>query len=170
MIDHIFLFSKNDDANEKQQKNQASKMNDDFVGSSLEKIKNTSRFPNDAHADDDSHEKGDDGRDHNTVSFGFVNIHKHRMTLSNNPATRIGLPVEISWEEHSSELLNVDEYESTKQSHSSLHRLPASTRRKIAEQHHTRESIRRVEEDIKEAKKSIESSKLDHPALHCCIQ
>jgi hypothetical protein len=147
-------------------------MNDKAADSSLGEIRCTPRSPSDDYdeVDDHSHERAVEGN-HN-VSFGSVNIHKHRMTLSNNPATRIGLPVEIAWEEHSSELLNIDEYESSKTSNS-LHRLPASTRRKIAEQHHTRESILRVEDEIKEAKKSIESSKLDKPGpkmFHCCVQ
>ena len=90
----------------------------------------------------------------NSVSFGRVNVHKHRMTLGNHPFAS-GIPVELSWDVESSDEMSMEAYESsstsdanTDQHHdtssnsqSSPHRLTSQIRREIAEEHHSRESI-----------------------------
>ena len=91
----------------------------------------------------------------NSVSFGRVNVHKHRMTLGNHPFAS-GIPVELSWDVESSDEMSMEAYESTSStsdantdqhhdtssnSQSSPHRLTSQIRREIAEEHHSRESI-----------------------------
>ena len=97
---------------------------------------------------------GDNNNNNNSVSFGRVNVHKHRMTLGNHPFAS-GIPVELSWDVESSDEMSMEAYESsstsdanTDQHHdtssnsqSSPHRLTSQIRREIAEEHHSRESI-----------------------------
>ena len=94
------------------------------------------------------------------VSFGSVNVHKHRMTMGTNPFTSIGVPVELAWEEESSETMPVDAFE---RSHPPPppRRLKVRERQEIAEAHHTRDSIERRQEEVHEAQRSIEASGRD---------
>jgi len=85
---------------------------------------------------------------HSTVSFGRVNVHRHRMTLGSNPFTTRGtIPVELSWDAESSDEMSMEHYESSDVDDSSKppkrrpRKLSPDARRTIAEEHHTRESI-----------------------------
>ena len=94
------------------------------------------------------------------VSFGSVHVHKHRMTLGDNPEAT-GLPVTIDWEELESEELSVDAYEDKQwiegKDHS-VRKIAKSKREKIALQNHTRQSLRKVQEEISEIKLSRQES------------
>lgn len=99
------------------------------------------------------------------VSFGEVHVHSHRMTLGSNPSAT-GVPVELAWEENSSEHMKIDEFEE----HHQVHRIAAKERRKIAEAHHSRDSITMVEEDSERIKKAIQESRTSDAAAksRCC--
>jgi len=96
------------------------------------------------------------------VSFGNVNVHKHRMTLSNNPSATYGVPVELAWDEESSELLTVDQYEKDHEK-KDLHRMTAGERQQIAAVNHTRESITERLQEVYAAKQSISTSAAENP-------
>ena len=98
---------------------------------------------------------------HSKVSFGTVNVHKHRMTLGTNPSTAIGVPVELAWDEESSEFVTVEEYE--KQHDAPLRRIPHRQRQEIAEVHHTRESLSRAREEVAQTQRSIAASASEDP-------
>ena len=93
------------------------------------------------------------------VSFGTVNVHKHRMTLGQNPAAS-GIPVELAWEEWGSETLDVDEFEKARPD-KAVHRIAKTSRERIAEEGHSRESILHVQEEMEWIKKSREASEGD---------
>lgn len=93
------------------------------------------------------------------VSFGSVNVHKHRMTLGVNPSAH-GIPVELAWEEHSSELFDdVEKFEDS--TTHELHRIAAVSRKKIAENHHSRDSITKSQSEVEKIKRSIAKSEND---------
>jgi len=94
------------------------------------------------------------------VSFGNVNVHKHRMTLGTNPSTAIGVPVELAWDEESSEFVTVEEFEKRDKS---LQRIPHRKRQEIAEVHHSHDSISRRREEVAEAQRSIAASANEDP-------
>ena len=108
--------------------------------------------------DDDAAGKADGGKPDlkSHVSFGHVEVHKHRMTMGSNPSAT-GIPVELAWEEESSERIPVDEF----QEHHDVHRIATKARRRIAEEHHSRASISIVENEATKIKKSIAKSKTD---------
>ena len=81
-------------------------------------------------------------RSHSTdshVSFGRVSVHQHRMTLGTNPSVTNGIPVELCWEAESSYESELEDYERMERRKPG--RLSPQTRREIAEEHHSRESI-----------------------------
>lgn len=96
------------------------------------------------------------------VSFGKVNVHKHRMTLSTNPSAATGIPVELAWGETSCEELHVDEFEK-KYAKKNLRKMTSEERLAIVIEHHSRGSITLVEEQVKGARASIYLSKRDDP-------
>jgi hypothetical protein len=81
------------------------------------------------------------------------------MTLGVNPSTTNGLPVELAWEEHSSEILDIDNFEEN--NNHELHRISAVSRQKIAEKHHSRNSITRTEKEVAKIQRSIAKSEND---------
>jgi len=96
------------------------------------------------------------------VSFGIVNVHKHRMTLSTNPFAVTGIPVELAWGETSCEEFRVDDFEK-KFAKKNLRKMTSEERLAIVEQHHSRGSITLIEEQLKGARASIYLSKRDDP-------
>jgi len=93
------------------------------------------------------------------VSFGEVNVHTHRMTLGTNPSAN-GIPVELAWYEEESETLTVDKFEKEHPIHE-VHKIAKASREKIAQRRHTRQSIKRVENEVEKIKKSREKSEHD---------
>jgi hypothetical protein len=105
------------------------------------------------------------------VSFGSVHVHEHRMTLGSNPEVRRGVPVELAWDvEESNVFSTVDEFE--EQAHGegresgSAKRIAAWKREAIAEAHHSRESIVRVETEIQTIQQQRHDSQRDKAAKH----
>lgn len=109
------------------------------------------------------------------VSFGNVNVHKHRMTLGTNPSAKNGIPVELAWDVLSCEELAVDEFEK-RHGEKNLQKLDADKRQEIAEVNHSRGSIVRTQEEVKGAQARIFLSKREDPdnpivapaATSCC--
>lgn len=111
------------------------------------------------------------------VSFGPVRVHTHRMTLGTNPSTRTGVPVELAWQyDESLDFSNLDGFEEHVSSETQqqnlyrgggssdarrVHRIAAASRERIAELHHSRDSIVRVEHEVKEIQKSRTQSEHD---------
>ena len=54
--------------------------------------------------------------DEKRVTFSFVSVHLHSMTLGDNPAVSAGVPVQIDWKPTESFTRPLDEYESEKDS------------------------------------------------------
>jgi hypothetical protein len=105
------------------------------------------------------------------VSFGSVHVHEHRMTLGSNPEVRRGVPVELAWDvEESNVFSTIDEYEEKAHAEGrdsgSAKRIAAWKREAIAEAHHSRESIVRVETEIQTIQKQRHDSKRDAAAKH----
>ena len=93
------------------------------------------------------------------VSFGRVNVHRHRMTLGSAHPFASGIPIELSWDVVSSDEMSMTDYEEEQSSsctasvtggdanrdrhgsRSPPRRYTPQDRREIAEEHHTRESI-----------------------------
>jgi len=96
------------------------------------------------------------------VSFGNVNVHKHRMTLGTNPSAKNGIPVELAWDVLSCEELAVDEFEE-RHGEKNLRRIDADKRQEIAEVNHSRGSIVRAKEEVKGTQARIYLSKREDP-------
>jgi hypothetical protein len=121
-----------------------------------------------------SNDEGPDPRNSghgSAVSFGSVHVHEHRMTLGSNPEVRRGVPVELAWDvEESNVYSTVDEFE--EQAHAdgresgSAKRIAAWKREAIAEAHHSRESIVRVETEIQTIQQQRHDSQRDKEARH----
>ncbi|KAL7575571.1 hypothetical protein ACA910_020145 [Epithemia clementina (nom. ined.)] len=100
------------------------------------------------------------GSHNSEVKFGNVRIHTHRMTLGDNPEAK-GTPVTIDWEVQESEELDIDSYEENQWNSGkdrSVHRIDKRSRDKIALEHHSRESIVKVQNEIMAIKLSREAS------------
>ena len=124
-------------------------MNTSVAAASTEQAtKDGPQRPSTASSQSDSH-----------ISFGEVRVHKHRMTLGDNPSAD-GIPVEIAWEEEESETLSVDRFEEEHPTHE-VHRIAKTSREKIAQERHSRQSIKRVEQEVEKIKKSREASERD---------
>jgi hypothetical protein len=94
------------------------------------------------------------------VSFGEVHVHRHRLTLGDNPGVSSGIPLQLGWEEESSELVDVEAFEK-RHSDRSVTRIAKSRREAIASEHHTRDSIVRVQEEVREIQHSVQDSERD---------
>jgi len=54
------------------------------------------------------------GQNNNTVSFGSIQIHSHRLILGDNPSVSSGPPVTVDWKPFLSGTYDLDEYEKQK--------------------------------------------------------
>lgn len=68
----------------------------------------------------------------NSVSFGSVLIHFHPIVLSDNPAVREGLPIELAWTASHSELFHIDNFsfDEVKPTAGNVKRIVAEERKK----------------------------------------
>lgn len=90
------------------------------------------------------------------VSFGSVRIHKHRMSLGDNPGVSGGVPVTLAWEKEESvnyETIDAAEENLTHE----LRRISKNRREAIAAEHHSRNSVTLAVKEVQ----SIQESRFD---------
>lgn len=121
----------------------------------------------DAVVDVDAYEYGKEDpvekpRARGKVSFGDVKVRTHRMTLGTNPSTKVGLPVELSWDKQSSELFTLDKFEEKPKSKAK--KIDQQKRQEIAKLHHSRDSIVKRQVELYQTKQSIEKSRQEAEA------
>ena len=90
------------------------------------------------------------------VGFSSVEVHSHRLTLGDNPGVSSGIPLTLGWEVEDSEHYDLDDYE--KDRAQTLSRITRNSREAIAEKHHSRDSIVRVEREVT----AIKHSRIDN--------
>ena len=108
------------------------------------------------------------GRGGGGVRFGSVRVHKHNVTLGDNPSTKgAGPPVMLGWDvEESVRFSNIDEFAIENHGmrdslviHEKPHKLSPKCRSKIAALDHSAGSIRKLQSELYEIKKHREQSK-----------
>jgi hypothetical protein len=95
------------------------------------------------------------------VSFGSVRIHKHRMSLGDNPGVSTGVPVTLAWEVEESLRFDSIEEAAKESGKHGLHRISRNRREEIANQLHSRSSIVRLQDEIKSIQVSRTASERD---------
>ena len=109
----------------------------------------------------EDHEKHSKG-----VKFGNVHVHSHRLTLGDNPGVSVGVPLTLGWEVEDSEQFDLDTYEEETQvnNRSAVRRMTRHKRELIASRNHTRDSIVKHTEQVKDIQKSRMKSETDKAA------
>lgn len=101
------------------------------------------------------------------VRFGSVRVHKHNLTLGDNPAAKtVGPPVTLDWKaEENIRYSNIDEFaidthgrRDSQVLHATPKKLSSSCRERIAKLDHSAGSIRRIKVELYDIKQGREES------------
>lgn len=110
-------------------------------------------------------ESDTDNSKKSAVSFGTVRVHQHRLTLGDNPGVSTGVPLTLGWDVEDSETYDLQSFERNNASEEhKLSRITRGKRELIASEHHSRGSILQRGNEVREIKKSRETSVTDRAA------